>query len=84
MLISDEISERKRYAMGKVRMAIDAAMRVLSSLDDYNLSYACSQLQRVEQYAHDARFAADLADLLRVRLEDEAKNNAQPTGQRDS
>lgn len=81
MGFAKEIAVKKQYAFGKLRMALDAAYRALSGLDSDNFSYACGQLQRVEQYAHDARFAADLADLLRVQADEGAKANARPAGQ---
>jgi len=81
MSVLKQINEKREYAKGKLRMALDAAFRAMCGLDQANFSYACGQLQRVEQYAHDARFAADLADLLRTQGTAEVRVDGRPSQQ---
>lgn len=64
----DEIKVKVEYSKGKIRMALDACYRALCGLEQGNLDYAVMQCMRVREYAHDAQFAADLADVLKANV----------------
>lgn len=65
----EESKAKARYAKGKIRAALDACYRAMCGIESESYDYAVAQLFRVEEYAHDARFAADLAGILKANPE---------------